>query len=103
MIGPNGYSHLMMGDLLQHTSRLAVDFLNTLTDRPVGRPVEYDALLASMGGQLPAEGDEPCRVVDHLARVADPGLVATAGARYFGFVIGGALPASVAAEWLSAA
>jgi glutamate/tyrosine decarboxylase-like PLP-dependent enzyme len=42
-------------------------------------------------------------VIEHLARAADPGLVATPGPRYFGFVTGGSVPASVAAEWLTAA
>ena len=44
----------------------------------------------------------PPTVIDELARAAEPGLVATTGPRYFGFVTGGALPATVAAEWLTA-
>src|SRR5918992_363916 len=38
-----------------------------------------------------------------LAAAADPGIVATAGPRFFGFVIGGSLPAAVAADWLTTA
>src|SRR5205823_4458363 len=45
---------------------------------------------------------DPEDVIDALARAAEPGLVATTGPRYFGFVTGGALPATVAAEWLTA-
>ena len=42
-------------------------------------------------------------VAEQLAEAVDPGLVASAGPRYFGFVVGGALPASAAADWLTAA
>jgi glutamate/tyrosine decarboxylase-like PLP-dependent enzyme len=41
-------------------------------------------------------------VIDDLVRAAGPGIVTTTGPRYFGFVTGGALPASIAAEWLTA-
>jgi glutamate/tyrosine decarboxylase-like PLP-dependent enzyme len=40
-------------------------------------------------------------VIDRLVAAADPGIVATAGGRYFGFVVGGALPAAIAADWLT--
>ena len=38
-----------------------------------------------------------------MARSIEPGVVATAGPRYFGYVTGGALPATVAADWLTSA
>src|SRR4051812_44056086 len=49
--------------------------------------------------------DEPLgpeQVVEELAAAADPGIVAMASGRYFGFVIGGGLPAALAADWLAA-
>lgn len=88
-------------DLLRRASRLGIDFLDKLKDRPVGRPVDYPALLERMGGPLPLEGKDSLQVIEELAEAAGPGLVATAGPRYFGFVIGGSHPASVAAEWLA--
>ncbi len=59
-------------------------------------------LRAALGGPLPADPIDPTDVIDALARAAEPGLVTTSGPRYFGFVTGGALPATVAAEWLTA-
>jgi glutamate/tyrosine decarboxylase-like PLP-dependent enzyme len=90
-------------DLLKRTSDLALEFLGGLSERPVGRPVSYADMLASLGGALPDQGEDALRVIENLAEVANPGLVATPGPRYFGFVIGGAYPVSVAAEWLAAA
>ncbi|HEY6784165.1 MAG TPA: aminotransferase class V-fold PLP-dependent enzyme, partial [Gemmatimonadales bacterium] len=49
---------------------------------------------------LPQEGTDAARVVTDLARDADAGIVATAGPRYFGFVVGGSLPAALATDWL---
>ena len=46
---------------------------------------------------------DPLALVDELAAAAEPGLTAMGSGRYFGFVIGGALPASLAADWLVSA
>jgi glutamate/tyrosine decarboxylase-like PLP-dependent enzyme len=90
-------------DALERAAALAVDFLAHVGERPVGPRVDVDQLRAALGGALPEKGEDPRVVVEALARGADPGLVASAGPRYFGFVIGGALPAAVAADWLAAA
>ncbi len=87
--------------VLRRTVDLATDFLASLAERPVHARASRDELLANLGGPLPAEGQTPLHVVEHLAREADPGLVAIAGPRYFGFVIGGSLPAALAADWLT--
>jgi len=90
-------------ELLQSVCDTAATFLEGLKDRPVGRPVNYAELLAKMGGELPAEGQDELQVIRQLSESADPGLVATPGPRYFGFVIGGSLPAAMAADWLATA
>jgi glutamate/tyrosine decarboxylase-like PLP-dependent enzyme len=89
--------------LLEKTHDLALDFLDSLKDRPVGRPVDFAALVESVGGPLASEGEDPIQVIEHLAKAIEPGLVATAGPRYFGFVIGGSVPAALAADWLTSA
>jgi glutamate/tyrosine decarboxylase-like PLP-dependent enzyme len=89
--------------LLKRTTDLALEFLDGLPERRVGPVVPIDELRSSLGGPLPERGEDPREVIEHLARAADPGLVAMAGPRYFGFVIGGHVPAALAADWLTSA
>jgi glutamate/tyrosine decarboxylase-like PLP-dependent enzyme len=82
----------------------AVRFLEGVNDRPVGaRSLDAAALRKALGGPLPEVGQPAAQVVERLAREADPGIVASAGPRFFGFVIGGSLPAAVGADWLTSA
>jgi glutamate/tyrosine decarboxylase-like PLP-dependent enzyme len=90
-------------ELLRRTADLAADFLESLDDRPVWPPASVEELRQTLGGPLPEEPNDPLAVVEDLARAGDPGVVAMPGGRYFGFVIGGALPASLAADWLTSA
>jgi glutamate/tyrosine decarboxylase-like PLP-dependent enzyme len=89
--------------LLRRTAELASEYLESLEDRPVFPQVSADELRRSLGGPLPDGPTEPEEVVERLAAAADPGLVAMGSGRYFGFVIGGALPAALAADWLASA
>ena len=88
-------------NLLERTAALALEFLEGLPGRRVGPTAGVEELRAALGGLLPECGEDPLDVVERLAREADPGLVAMAGPRYFGFVIGGHLPATLAADWLT--
>ena len=68
----------------------------------MARSVDLQALAAALGGPLP-EGPTPAaQVIDELVAGVDDGLVATAGPRYFGFVIGGSVDAAAAADVLTA-
>ena len=91
------------GDLLRRTAELAADYIDSLGERPVFPEVTPEQLRKALGGPLP-DGPIPAeQVIDELAAGAEPGLVAMGSGRYFGFVIGGALPAALAADWLTSA
>jgi glutamate/tyrosine decarboxylase-like PLP-dependent enzyme len=89
--------------LLSRTLALAAAWLDSLPERPVGADPDPAALAAGLGGPLPERGLRPIEVVERLAAAAEPGLVASPGPRYFGFVIGGSLPAAMAADLLATA
>jgi glutamate/tyrosine decarboxylase-like PLP-dependent enzyme len=90
-------------DLLRRTADLAADFLDSLDERPVYPRASVDELRNALGGPLPADPTEAEVVVEQLAAAADAGIVAMPSGRYFGFVIGGGLPAALAADWLTSA
>jgi glutamate/tyrosine decarboxylase-like PLP-dependent enzyme len=89
--------------LLQHTTRLASQYLKTIGDRHVGATATADELRSQLGGELADSGESGEAIVDALARAAERGSVATQGPRYFGFVTGGSVPAATAADWLVSA
>jgi len=88
--------------LLDRTAAHAAGFLEGLAERPVGPTATLEQLQKTLGGSLPAGPSDPGQVVDELAAAAEPGLSACPSGRYFGFVIGGGLPAALAADWLTA-
>ena len=87
--------------LLQRTADIASDFLESLDDRPIFPRTSAAELREALGGALPDDPTDPKDVVEALAAAADPGIVAMPSGRYFGFVIGGGLPAALAADWLT--
>ena len=90
-----------MRALLGETADLAADYLEAIPDRPVGWTVSVEELRSRLGGPLPEAPSDPRDVIVRLADAVEPGLVASPGGRYFGFVIGGAGPATIAADWLT--
>ena len=92
-----------MRSLLQHAAARAADYREAAAARPVfPSGVDLGALRAALGA-LPQGPTPAMMVVDELADLVEPALVATTGPRYFGFVVGGALDAATAADVLTTA
>jgi glutamate/tyrosine decarboxylase-like PLP-dependent enzyme len=89
-----------LDDLLGLTRRHALEYLGRLAERPVCTTRSNDSLRSTLGGPLGEDGVAPERIIEDLAQAGLDGTVASAGPRFFGFVIGGSLPASLAADWL---
>ena len=88
-------------DLFGLTADYAAQFVGSLDERRVGTSATLEELRASLGGPLPERGLDDAQVVAELIEAAEPGVMAMPSGRFFGFVIGGALPAAVAADWLT--
>ena len=88
-------------DLLARTAELSSDFLESLDERAVLPDVDYEALRAAFARPLQDEPIDPREVLEQLVADADPGIAGIPGGRWFGFVIGGSLPAALAADWMT--
>jgi glutamate/tyrosine decarboxylase-like PLP-dependent enzyme len=78
-------------------------WLASLEDGRVGPTATVEDLRARFVRPLPDAGVDPAAVVDELAANAEGGLIRSAGPNFYGFVIGGGLPAALAADWLASA
>ena len=93
----------MQFEVLGHAARRAIAYLQEIPARRVAPGESAVRGLEQLGGPLPEDPCDPCAVVDLLDRAGSPATVATAAGRFFGFVNGAAVPASVGATWLASA
>ena len=92
-----------MDDLLHNSADRAIRYLQGLPDRSVAPEPQAIAALQRFDEPLPEHPGDPQRVLELLDEVGSPATMASAGPRFFGFVIGGSLPVTVAASWLATA
>jgi glutamate/tyrosine decarboxylase-like PLP-dependent enzyme len=88
-------------NLLQLTASLAADYLDSLDGRAISPAVEIEELRAALGQPLPHGPTDCAQVITELVHAAEPGIVASGSGGYFGFVVGGAYPTALAADWLT--
>lgn len=88
---------------LRRAVQHAEAYLNSLDTRPVGAMASIETLRDRLGVALGDNGVDPERVIDELAAATDGGLLGCAGGRFYAWVIGGALPSALAADWLTSA
>jgi glutamate/tyrosine decarboxylase-like PLP-dependent enzyme len=89
-----------MRDLLNATADRAASYLESLSERPVRPELDPPTAREAFDATLPDEPIAPELVLDELVAQAEPGITALGSPRYFGYVIGGTLPAALAADWM---
>jgi len=90
-------------ELMESAGRRAAAYLRGISDRRVFPSREAITALEQLGGPLPEHSENPGQVLQQLDTIGSPATVATTAGRYFGFVVGGAVPAAAAASVLGAA
>jgi glutamate/tyrosine decarboxylase-like PLP-dependent enzyme len=92
-----------MNELLSSAAARSARYLEDINERSVRPTPEAVAGLAAFDVDLQHEPIAPERVLDELDRIGSPATMGIAGPRFFGFVMGGSLPAALAANWLASA
>lgn len=87
-------------DVLTRVLAHARHWLDSLSDRLIPAKGSPEDAIARLGRELPTRGDTVPAVIDRLIAAVEPGLMASGSGRFYGWVMGGTLPAALAADWL---
>lgn len=87
--------------ILERVLEEATGFLDGLPGRRVAARTDVDGVAEALRRPLPDEGAEPMEVIEELIAGAEPGVLAIPSGRFFGWVMGGVLPVTLAADWLT--
>lgn len=90
-------------DALSRAHELSRDWVQGLTTRPVSRRAGPREMAELLDEPLPERGCDPSEAVEEWLTRAEPGITASPGPRFFGFVNGGSTPAALAGDWLASA
>src|SRR5262245_4214454 len=81
--------------------RHALSYLQTLNESPVAATADLHTLRRRLGKPLSDEGIAPEQIITELVGDVEGGIIGSTGGRVLGRVVGGGLPAAVAADWLT--
>ncbi len=94
------YNGEIFSSPLAAASKHAQAWLDALPSRPINPKMNVDEIRASFGDELPVRGVDATVVIERLGTLGEPGLMGMGAGRFFGWVIGGTMPAPLAADWL---
>jgi glutamate/tyrosine decarboxylase-like PLP-dependent enzyme len=89
--------------VLEAAARHALNHLESLAGAPIGPTVDFATLRHRLEKPLAEAGLPAAQVIDELVRDVEGGIIGSAGGRFFAWVMGGALPSAMAADWLTTA
>lgn len=92
-----------MNPELKRAAELAAEYIESFDHQKVSEEPDPEVLRDRLHKELTADGLPPLQVINELAEDARDGILNSAGGRFFGWVIGGGIPVSIAADWLTSA
>lgn len=90
-------------DVLEVAAKHSQEWLNSIPSRGVNPEKNADEIKVDLGSVLPDGPTDPSLVVERLAETGEAGLMSMGSGRFFGWVVGGTLPAALGADWLVSA